>query len=92
MVSQASPLAGSYTTLKRNKSSSWRCEKPNEQPQVDVLYMPHNVFEGKTYKYILTGIGVASSDKFVRPLKTKKSTELAFVLESVYMGLSLRVK
>ena len=58
--------------------------KPNEQPQVDVLYMLHNVFEGKTYKYILTGIDVASSDKFVRPLKTKKSTELAFVLESVY--------
>ena len=58
--------------------------KPNDQPQVDVLYMLHNVFEGKTYKYILTGIDVASSDKFVRPLKTKKSTELAFVLESVY--------
>ena len=58
--------------------------KPNEQAQVDVLYMLHNVFEGKTYKYILTGIDVASSDKFVRPLKTKKSTELAFVLESVY--------
>ena len=58
--------------------------KPSEQPQIDVLYMLHNVFEGKTYKYILTGIDVASSDKFVRPLKTKKSTELAFVLESVY--------
>ena len=33
--------------------------KPNEQHQFDILYMPHNVFEGNTYKYILTGIDVA---------------------------------
>ena len=58
--------------------------KPNKQHQVDVLYMPHNVFEGKTYKYILTGIDVASTYKFARLLKTKKPTELAFVLEAVY--------
>ena len=29
--------------------------KPNEQRQFDLLYMPHNLFEGNTYKYILTG-------------------------------------
>ena len=33
--------------------------KPNEQHQFDLLYMPHNVFEGNTYKYILTSIDVA---------------------------------
>ena len=33
--------------------------KPNEQHHFDLLYMPHNVFEGNTYKYILTGIDVA---------------------------------
>ena len=27
--------------------------KPNEQHQFDLLYMPHNVFEGNTFKYIL---------------------------------------
>ena len=27
--------------------------KPNEQHQFDILYMPHNLFEGNTYKYIL---------------------------------------
>ena len=57
--------------------------KPNEQHQVDVHYMPHNVFEGNTYKYILTGIDVASRYKFARLLKTKKPTEMAFVLEAV---------
>ena len=31
-------------------------KKPNEQHQFDLLYMPDNVFEGNTYKYILTGI------------------------------------
>ena len=46
--------------------------KPNEQHQADLLYMPHNVFEGKTYKYVLTSIDVASRYKVARPLRTKK--------------------
>ena len=46
--------------------------------------MPHNVFEGNTYKYILTSINVASRYKFARSLKNKKPTKLAFVLEVVY--------
>ena len=58
--------------------------KPNEQHQFDLLYMPYNVFEGNTYKYILTGIDVASRYKVARPLKTKKSSEVAFVLEAIY--------
>ena len=45
--------------------------KPNEQHQFDLLYMPHNVFEGNTYKYILTGIDVASRYKVSRALRTK---------------------
>ena len=58
--------------------------KPNEQYQLDLLYMPHNVFEGNTYKYILTGIDVASRYKVARPLRTKKSSEVAFVLGAIY--------
>ena len=46
--------------------------KPNEQHQFDILYMPHNLFEGNTDKYILTGIDVASVHKVARPLRTKK--------------------
>ena len=29
--------------------------KTNEQHQFDLLYMPHSLFEGNIYKYILTG-------------------------------------
>ena len=43
--------------------------------------MPHNVFEGSTYRYILTGIDVASGYKFAR---NKTSSKVAFVLESIY--------
>ena len=46
--------------------------------------MPYNVFEGNTYKYILTGIDVASRYKVTRPLRTKKLSEVAFVLEAIY--------
>ena len=59
-------------------------KKPNEQHQFDTLYMPHNIFEGNTYKYILTGIDVTSRYKVARPLKTKKSSEVAFLLEAIY--------
>ena len=62
--------------------------KPNEQHQFDLLYMPHNLLEGNTYKYILTGIDVASRYKIARPLRTKKSSEVAFVLEAMYKKCS----
>ena len=58
--------------------------KSNEQHQFDFLYMPHNLFEGNTYKYILTGIDVASRYKAARPLRTKKSSDVAFALEAIY--------
>ena len=49
---------------------------PNEQHQFDLLYIPHNVFEGNTYKYILTGINVASRYKVARPLELKNQGKL----------------
>ena len=58
--------------------------EPNEQHQFDILYMPHNLFKGNTYKYILTGIDVVLRYKFARPLKTKKSSEVAFALKAIY--------
>ena len=58
--------------------------KPNEQHQFDLLYMPHNVFEGNTYKYILRGIDVASRCKVARLFRMKKSSEVAFLLEVIY--------
>ena len=58
--------------------------KPNEEHQSDLLYMPHNVFEENTYIYILKGTDVASRYTVARPLRTKKSSKVAFVLESLY--------
>ena len=58
--------------------------KPNEQHQFDLLYMSNNSFEGDTHKYILTGIDVESRYKVVRPLRTKKSSQVACVLEEIY--------
>ena len=46
--------------------------------------MPHNLLEGNTYKYVLTGIDFASRYKVSRPLRTKRSTKVAFVLEAIY--------
>ena len=58
--------------------------KPNEKHQLYLLYMPHNLCEGNTYEYILTGIDVVSRYKVARPLRTKKSSEVAFVLKAIY--------
>ena len=46
--------------------------KPNEQHQFDLLYMPHNLFEGNTYKYILSGIDIRSPG----PLEPKNQAKL----------------
>ena len=58
--------------------------KPNEQDQFDFLYMPHNLCEWNIYKYILAGVDVASRYKVARPLRTKKSSKVAFVLQAIY--------
>ena len=46
--------------------------------------MPHNSFEGNTYKYLLSGVDIASRYRVARPLTTKKSSEVAFVLGAIY--------
>ena len=58
--------------------------KPNEQHQFDLLCVRHNVFEGITYKYILTSVDVASRYKVARALRAKKPSEVSFVLEAIY--------
>ena len=57
-------------------------KKPNEQH--NLLYMLHNLFEGYTHKYILTGNDIASRYKVARPLRTKNSNDFVFVLETIY--------
>ena len=79
--------------------------KSNAQHQFDLLYIPHNVFDGNTHKYILTEIDVASRYKVVRSLRKKKSLHLCWKQSiksvaclniqrhfNVIMGLSLKMK
>ena len=47
--------------------------KPNQQHQFDLLYMPHNP----------SSIDVASRYRVARPLRTKKPSEFAFMLEAI---------
>ena len=84
MVSKTSPCQVHVPPPKEIHHPHYDVTRPNEQHQFDLFYMPHNIFEGNTYKYILTGIDVASRHKVARPLRTKKSTEVAFVLEAIY--------
>ena len=58
--------------------------KSNEQHQFDLLYMPHNLFERNMYKYILTGVDVASRYTVARLSRTKKPSEVVFVLGAIY--------
>ena len=46
--------------------------------------MPHDVFEGKTYKYLFSGVDVASRYGVAKPLMTKKSSLAAFLLGAIY--------
>ncbi|XP_057290775.1 uncharacterized protein LOC130613449 [Hydractinia symbiolongicarpus] len=63
---------------------------PNEMHQFDLLYMPHEKVYGNTYKYILTGIDVASRYKVARPLRTKKASEVADMLTDIYKAGPLK--
>ena len=58
--------------------------KPNEQHQFHLVHMPHSFFEGNKSKYLLSGVDIASRYRVARPLTTKKSSEVAFVLGAIY--------
>ena len=57
---------------------------PNELHQFDLLYMPYDKLYGNKYKYILSGIDVASRYKVERPLKTKQTKEVAEMIKDIY--------
>ena len=66
MVSITGTLASSYTP-------------PKEINQFDRLFVPRNVFEGNTCKYILTSTDVALRYKVARVLRTKRASKVLFV-------------
>ena len=58
--------------------------KINQMHQADLLYLPPDTVYGNIYKYVLCVIDVASRYKAARPLRTKKASEVADMLEDIY--------
>ena len=57
---------------------------PNEMHQFDLLYMPSDTLYGNKYKYILSGIDVASRYKVARPLRSKQAKDVAAMIANIY--------
>ena len=66
------------------KKPHYQVTVPNEVHQFDLLFMPVDILYGNKYKYILTGVDVASRYKVARPLQTKKASEVAERLKDIY--------
>ena len=57
---------------------------PNEVHQFNLLYMPSDTLYGNKYKYILSGIDVASRYKVARPMRTKQAKDVAEMIADIY--------
>ena len=58
--------------------------KPNDIHQADILYLPHDKYEKKIYKYALNIVDVSSTYKGSYQLTTKISKEVAQVFQWIY--------
>ena len=63
--------------------------KPNDIHQSDLLSLPHEKFEKKTYKYALNILDVASRYKGSYQLATKNSKEVAQAFQWIYENTPL---
>ena len=64
--------------------------RPNAMHQADLLFLPHDRFRGKTYRYALTIIDVASRYKEAIPVTSKNSVEIADAFERAYKKSKLK--
>ena len=64
-------------------------EKPNDIHHVDILYLPHDKFKKKTYKYALNIVDVASRYKGSYQLTTKNSKEVSQAFQWIYENTPL---
>ena len=58
--------------------------KPNDIHQADILYLPHDGYEEKIYKYALNIVDVTSRYKGSYQLTTKNSKEVAQAFQWIY--------
>ena len=63
--------------------------KPNDIHQADILYLPHDKFKNKTYKYALNVVDIASRYKGSYQLTTKNSKEVAQAFQWIYQNTPL---
>ena len=56
----------------------------NEVHQADLLFLPYDTLNRKTYKYALTVVDIASRYKEAEPLTSKDSKEVAKAFENIY--------
>ena len=63
--------------------------KPNDIHRADILYLPHDKFKKKTYKYALNIMDVASRYKESYQLATKNSKEVAQAFQWIYENTPL---
>ena len=63
--------------------------KPNDIHQADILYLPHDKFERRTYKYALNVVAVASRYKGSYQLTTKNAKEVAQAFQWIYENTPL---
>ncbi|XP_057291904.1 uncharacterized protein LOC130614491 [Hydractinia symbiolongicarpus] len=81
---KATTLAQAYQGPKRINYPHFTITTPNEMHQFDILSMLNEKLYSNTYKYILTGIDVASRYKVAIPLRTKKASEVADMIKDIY--------
>ena len=62
----------------------WTVSKPNQVHQADLLFLPHDTFKRKTYRYALVVIDVASRYKDAEALTSKDSSEIAKCFSKIY--------
>ena len=63
--------------------------KPNDIHHADILYLPHDKFKKKTYKYALNIVDVASRYKGSYQLTTKNSKEVSQAFQWIYENTPL---
>ena len=63
--------------------------EPNDIHQADILYLPHDRYEKKVYKYTLNIVNVASRYKGSYQLATKNSKEVAQAFQWIYKNTEL---
>ena len=62
----------------------WTVSKPNQVHQADLLFLPHDTFKRKTYRYALVVIDVTSRYKDAEALTSKESSEIAKCFSKIY--------